>query len=419
MRREVLDDADVADAVGERPDAFGGDEEDLAELALLVHAAAELLERRVEALDVPHRGLDARLPHGGDELPRLLGRRGERLLDQHVHPGGDELAHGRQVFLGGDGDDGEVDRPGGEQRRDVGEEHRAVVHDPEAVARGVDGAGERDARKGLQDPGVVAPDHPQAEDRAAQRRGVVGGGHGVVRVSGVSDPTAPGLVLSPSATVGAGVTFGAHVVVHDGVVLGDGVVVQDHVVLGKAPKLAPRSSAGTGGVLEALVVEEGAAICAGAIVFAGAHIGPGVIVGDQAYVRERSRIGAGSLVGRGSAIDNDVVVGERVRVQTGVYLTAFSTVEDDVFIGPGVTTTNDDAMGRVAPGAPLHGATLRRACRVGGGAVLLPGIEVGEEAFVAAGSVVTNDVPPRGLVMGVPARVVRQVADADLLEHWS
>jgi acetyltransferase-like isoleucine patch superfamily enzyme len=135
-------------------------------------------------------------------------------------------------------------------------------------------------------------------------------------------------------------------------------------------------------------------------------------------VRERAVIGAESLVGRGSAVDNDVTVGERVRIQTGCYLTAFSVVEDDVFVAPGVTLTNDDTMGRHGPGHELRGAVLRRACRVGGGAVLVPGVEVGEESFVAAGAVVTTDVPARAVVMGVPARVVREVSDEDLLERF-
>jgi len=68
---------------------------------------------------------------------------------------------------------------------------------------------------------------------------------------------------------------------------------------------------------------------------------------------------------------------------------------------------------------PLRGATLRRACRIGGGAVLVPGVEIGEEAFVAAGSVVTADVPSRKVVMGVPARLVRDVPDEELLERWA
>ena len=69
-------------------------------------------------------------------------------------------------------------------------------------------------------------------------------------------------------------------------------------------------------------------------------------------------------------------------------------------------------------GEPLRGPVFRRACRVGGGVVLVPGVEIGEEAFVAAGALVTRDVPARAVVMGVPARVVREVGDEDLLERW-
>ena len=80
-----------------------------------------------------------------------------------------------------------------------------------------------------------------------------------------------------------------------------------------------------------------------------------------------------------------------------------------------MVTTNDDAMGRRAAGEPLRGPVVRRAARVGGGVVLTPGVEVGEEAFIAAGAVVTRDVPARAVVMGVPARQVREVPESDLL----
>jgi UDP-2-acetamido-3-amino-2,3-dideoxy-glucuronate N-acetyltransferase len=227
---------------------------------------------------------------------------------------------------------------------------------------------------------------------------------------------APGLVLGDDVRIGEDVVFGAHVVVHDGTAIGDGCVIEDHVVLGKRPRLARGSSAR--GEVDRLVLGERVTVCAGAVVFAGASVAAEAILGDQSYVRERSRIGSGSVIGRGSVVDNDVAIGARVRVQTSVYLTAFTVVEDDVFVGPGATTTNDDTMNRHGPETPLRGATLRRACRVGGGAVLTPGVEIGEEAFVAAGAVVTKDVPARAVVIGIPARIVRQVPEEDLLERW-
>jgi acetyltransferase-like isoleucine patch superfamily enzyme len=223
-------------------------------------------------------------------------------------------------------------------------------------------------------------------------------------------------MLGDGVSVGEGVSFGAYVVVHAGTVIGRDCVIADHVVLGKRPLLARHSSAQ--GEVGALELAEGVKVGAGAVVFAGASVGAQTILGDQSFVRERSRIGAESVIGRGSVVDNEVEVGPRARVQTNVYLTAFTLLESDVFIGPGVTTTNDNTMARHGPETPMRGPILRRACRVGGGAVLAPGVEVGEEAFVAAGAVVTRDVPARAVVMGVPARVVREVPEEDLLERW-
>jgi acetyltransferase-like isoleucine patch superfamily enzyme len=223
-------------------------------------------------------------------------------------------------------------------------------------------------------------------------------------------------MLGEGVQVGTGVSFGAHVVVHDGTRIGDGCVIEDHAVLGKRPRLASGSSAT--GEVGRLELGDDVKVCSGAVVFAGARVEEGAILGDQSYVRERTRIGPGTVIGRGSVVDNDVNVGARVHVQTNVYLTAGTVVEDDVFVGPGAITTNDDTMARHGSEMALRGAILRRACRVGGGAVLTPGVEIGEEAFVAAGAVVTRDVPARAVVMGVPARVVREVPDEDLLERW-
>ena len=204
--------------------------------------------------------------------------------------------------------------------------------------------------------------------------------------------------------------------IHAGARIGAGCVIQDAAVIGKPPKLGARSTASRAAP-EPAVIADDVAVCAGAVVLAGAEVGAGAVIGDQAQVRERARIGAGSVIGRGSAVDNDVTIGERVSVQTNCYITAGTVIAEDVFVGPGATLTNDNTMSRHEPGPP-DAPTLARACRIGGGAVICPGVEVGEEAFVAAGAVVAADVPARAVVVGVPARRVRDVGDEDLLERW-
>jgi acetyltransferase-like isoleucine patch superfamily enzyme len=151
-------------------------------------------------------------------------------------------------------------------------------------------------------------------------------------------------------------------------------------------------------------------------VFAGTRLGPGVIVGDQACLRERCEVGAEVVIGRGSHVENDTTIGARTRVQANAYVTAYSVIEEDVFIAPCVVTTNDNYMGRTEKRhAERRGPTIRRGARIGGGAVLLPGVEVGEEAFVGAGAVVLDDVPARAVVVGNPARQIRDVPDDELL----
>jgi acetyltransferase-like isoleucine patch superfamily enzyme len=208
---------------------------------------------------------------------------------------------------------------------------------------------------------------------------------------------------------------GENVVVYPGTVIGDGCKIGDNAVLGKQPSLSPRSTASRE-PLEPLVIGAGTVVSTGAIVFAGTRIGERVIVGDAARVRERCDIGDDVVIGSGSLIENDTTVGRMTKIQAEAYITAYSTLEEDVFISPCVVTTNDDFMGRTEKRFELvKGPTVRRGARVGGGAVLCPGVEIGEEAFVGAGAVVTKDVPPRVVVVGNPARVLRDVPAEELL----
>ena len=210
-------------------------------------------------------------------------------------------------------------------------------------------------------------------------------------------------------------SVGENVVIYPGTLIGAGCQIGDNVVLGKQPALSPRSTAKRE-ELPPLELGEGTIVSTGAVVFAGTRIGAGSIVGDQSCVRERCDVGAEVVVGRGSLVENDTTIGARTKIQAHAYVTAYSTLEEDVFIAPCVATTNDNFMGRTERRHALRkGPTIRRGARIGGAAVLLPGIEVGEEAFVGAGAVVTRDVPARAVVVGNPARQIREVPEDELL----
>ena len=204
--------------------------------------------------------------------------------------------------------------------------------------------------------------------------------------------------------------------VYPGTVLGEGVKVLDNAVVGKQPSLSPRSTTKRE-PLAPTVIGDGTIVSTGAIVFAGSRIGARVILGDQSCVRERVVIGDDVVLGRGSLVENDTTIGALTKIQAEAYITAYSTLEEDVFIAPCVVTTNDNYMGRTEKRrAEMRGPTIRRSARIGGGAILCPGVEIGEEAFVGAGAVVTKDVAARTVVVGNPARAIRDVPVDELLD---
>ena len=228
---------------------------------------------------------------------------------------------------------------------------------------------------------------------------------------------APNLLLGANVVVGAGVAFGANVVVHDDTEIGDGCFIQDNAVLGKVPSLSPSSTAKKG-ELPGLRLGAGCVVSTGAIVYRGVAMGPGCVIGDLASVRERCLLGERVVVGRGTCVENDTMIGDFTKIQSNAYITAYMTIEDHVFVAPCVQTTNDNFMGRTEQRhALIKGATIRRGARIGGGVLLCPGVEVGEEAFIAAGAVVTKDAPARKVLIGMPARVVRDVPAEELLEN--
>src|SRR5438105_3370540 len=131
------------------------------------------------------------------------------------------------------------------------------------------------------------------------------------------------------------------------------------------------------------------------VVQADVTIGRETRLGNFVFIRSDTAIGAGCTIGSYVDIEGDVVIGDRVSLQSGCYITRGVVIEDDVFCGPRVITMNDKKMSYRRPSMVFERAAPRilRAARVGGGTALLPGVVVGENALVGAGSVVTSDVP--------------------------
>ena len=207
--------------------------------------------------------------------------------------------------------------------------------------------------------------------------------------------------------------------VHDGSRLGAGVRVDDHAVVGKRPMRAARSATTSSAPdLPPAAVGAGCLVGSGAVLYRGCRLGERVLVADLATVRERVAVGDETIVGRGVAIENDTTVGARCKLETNAYLCAYTALGDDVFVAPGVLTSNDAFLGRTeARKAQFGGPVVRDGARLGVGAVLLPGREVGPEAVVGAGAVLTGDARAGRVWIGVPARDARAVAPEQLRQN--
>lgn len=228
-------------------------------------------------------------------------------------------------------------------------------------------------------------------------------------------------VVGPGVQVGPGCEIGHNVVLAAGTVIGASVRIDDGAVIGKLPMRAANTAVTKDVQLPPARIGDGCIIGTHAVVYRGAALGQKVLVADLSTIRENVTVGDFTIVGRGVAIENFCTIGRYCKLETNVYITAYSEVGDRVFVAPGVLTSNDNFVGRTEERFKhFKGVTVGRGGRIGVGAVILPGKNVGDDALVAAGAVLTADAPAKTIVAGVPAKKFRAVPPEQLLEaqNW-
>jgi serine O-acetyltransferase len=218
--------------------------------------------------------------------------------------------------------------------------------------------------------------------------------------------------------IGDGCRIGCGVIIHDGTSIGSNVRIDDHAVLGKFPMKAANSATTKDQELPVLAVGDNCIIGTSVVLYRGAKIGQKVLIADLSSVRENVEVGNFTIVGRGVTIENFCKIGSYCKLETNVYITAYSEVEDRVFVAPCLATSNDNYVGRTEERFKhFKGVTVKKGARIGVGSVILPGKVIGEDALIAAGSVLTKDAEAKQIVAGVPAKKFRAVPTEQLLEN--
>jgi acetyltransferase-like isoleucine patch superfamily enzyme len=182
---------------------------------------------------------------------------------------------------------------------------------------------------------------------------------------------------------------------HDNASVGEGTIIEPDVELGFRyhPDCGP-ARIGANGILRK-----------GTLVYGDVEIGDHFQSGHYTVIRAKVRMGDFCTVTNHSTLEGVIRFGNSVRVMSNVYIPSRTWIGDNVFIGPGTTILNERLPGRVDNPATPRGATIEDDVMIGGGVTIVPGVTIGERSFIAAGAVVTKDIPPRSFVVGVPGEI--------------
>jgi acetyltransferase-like isoleucine patch superfamily enzyme len=190
--------------------------------------------------------------------------------------------------------------------------------------------------------------------------------------------------------------------------IGKNCIIMESVIIGYPGKAILDQALRSGKLIESYDftgarIGNNALIRPNSTIYCDVTVGDNLRTGHNMMIRENTHIGDNVLVGTNVIIDGSTTIGNNVSIQGNAYIPTNTTLEDNVFMGPCSVLTNDKYPIRAE--YSLRGPILRKGASIGANSVVLPGIEVGEGAFVAAGALVTRDVPPWKLAIGSPARI--------------
>ncbi|MBN2121400.1 MAG: transferase [Candidatus Omnitrophica bacterium] len=188
---------------------------------------------------------------------------------------------------------------------------------------------------------------------------------------------------------------------YSNVIIGRGSKLEDPCIIGKLPRGKNKSQVKT-------IIGKNATIRPFTTIYAGNKIGDNFQTGQGASIRENNVIGNNVSVGTNSVLEFDNKIGNNVRIHTGCFL-EMVTIEDNVFVGPNVVFTDDPHPPCPKYKKCLGGAVVKKFARIGANATILPGVIIGENSLVGAGSVVTKDVPANSVVVGNPAKKIKSI----------
>lgn len=218
-------------------------------------------------------------------------------------------------------------------------------------------------------------------------------------------------IIDKENTIEENVNIRNNVIIYQNVNIGKNVSLMDGAVIGYIPKGTGATKRKINETGSSTNIGNNSAVLCGAVIYNGVHIEKNTMICDFSSIREGCRIGNKCVIARGVTINYDTIIGNNVKIMDNTHITGNMIIEDDVFISTHVSTTNDKNLGRNIGKNKWNGPIIRKGAGIGAGANILPGIEIGEYSIVGAGAVVTKDVPPHTMVMGIPARKIKGISD--------